>query len=101
MLIFIGLALPVINIFWGGFVASMLWGWFITPLGIPPIGALHAAGIATVISAFLGSRGLRADTQTKERTKGGTDAAAEAIVWVVLWPLVLLFFGWLIKLMMS
>lgn len=100
MLIFIELALPIISIFWGGFVASVLWGWFIVPLGVAPIGVLHASGIAIVVSAFLGSRGLRADHHAAENTSGH-DRIGEAIVWTILWPLVVLFFGWLIRLMMS
>ena len=35
-----------------GFVATKLWSWFLVPLGLPSIGILHAAGIATLVRLF-------------------------------------------------
>lgn len=32
------------------FAFSLLWGWFVVPLGAPPIGALHAYGLSLMIS---------------------------------------------------
>jgi hypothetical protein len=45
-------------IFWGGYVASKLWCWFLVPLGLPCITYLHAAGIALLLEVLLGSRGI-------------------------------------------
>lgn len=51
----------LIAVFWGGYVCSTLWAWFIVPLGAPAISYLHAVGIGTVLSSFLGARGLPSD----------------------------------------
>ena len=54
----ISLVTFVINLFWGGFVAATLWGWFAVPLGAPSITFWHAAGLGALLSVFLGSRGM-------------------------------------------
>ncbi len=36
-----------------GFVICMLWKWFITPLGIQPIGYAHAFGFSVIIGYIL------------------------------------------------
>lgn len=38
--------LTFVSVIIGGFVVQALWEWFISPLGLPNIGMLHAAGIA-------------------------------------------------------
>ncbi|KKN58910.1 hypothetical protein LCGC14_0547120 [marine sediment metagenome] len=36
---------------WGGYVASVLWGWFLVPsLGVPHLGAVPAAGMMLILS---------------------------------------------------
>ncbi len=42
---------------WSAYVMSMLWGWFLVPLGVPAIGFVQAWGIMLMISV---TRGLRA-----------------------------------------
>lgn len=34
---------------WSGFVLSVLWGWFVVPLGVPPIGVLQATGLTLTV----------------------------------------------------
>lgn len=35
---------------WAGFVVSVLWGWFVVPLGVASIGVWQAAGIVVLVS---------------------------------------------------
>mgnify|MGYP001575494441 CR=1 FL=1 len=86
-----------VNILWSGFVTSVLWGWFIVPLGIQPVTFLHAAGIGCVLAAFLGVRGLNL-----ERTKGLStrDAITMGFAAALTIPAMLLLFGWVIHLLM-
>lgn len=84
-----------ITIFWGGFAASVLWGWFATPLGAPPISALHAAGLGTMLSAFLGSRGVNLHRESKEGDVG------IALMAAILFPALSLATGWVIRFLMS
>ena len=32
-----------------GWVLTYLWGWFLVPLGLPPIGIAHAIGVALLV----------------------------------------------------
>jgi len=34
---------------WDGYVLSILWGWFVVPLGLAAIGKAHAYGICVVL----------------------------------------------------
>ena len=45
------LALPVVWMY-EGWVLSILWGWFIVPMGITQISIWHAVGIALFVSLF-------------------------------------------------
>lgn len=38
-----------------GFALWLLWGWFMVPLGIPPIGIAWAVGLSTVATMLLPS----------------------------------------------
>lgn len=44
------LILLVPTVMWGGYVVSVLWGWFIVPLGAPPVGIAHALGLMLMAS---------------------------------------------------
>ena len=37
---------------WSGYVLSILWGWFIVPLGVIPLPLWHASGVA-VLAGYL------------------------------------------------
>jgi len=75
----------VLGLMWTGFCLSSLWGWFVVPLGVNPIGIAHAIGISTVIAMFT-------YRFQKDETKGVGNAIA--IMFVV--PLLFLGFGWIV-----
>lgn len=93
MPIVIGIALLVlwaIGVFWGGFVASTLWDWFMVPLGMVSINYWHASGLSALLAVFLGPRGLH-------RAEDKDDVGAEltyGFVCAVLIPLMGLAAGW-------
>jgi hypothetical protein len=79
--------IPVVPaaIIWRGFVLAKLWAWFIVPLGVIPIGLVHAAGISTLIGmlTFTG----RDDDEDKSLAGRlgsaiGTMAVAPALFWL-------------------
>lgn len=73
--------------FWGGFVLSILWGWFaVSHLGLPSIGVAAAAGLLVVGRLFFFRPLRRFDGQD----------AAEALADATLLPAVLLGAGWLL-----
>lgn len=78
-----------ISVFWGGFVASTLWGWFAVPLGAPGINIWHAAGLGALLSVFLGSRGI----PVVEKSDAGATVLL-GIIYSVLIPLLSLAAGW-------
>jgi hypothetical protein len=74
-----------VSLLWGSglaYIAStvatmvLLWGWFVVPLGVPPIGIAHAFGLCWLASFLNGSigRGIRlakerGDEDRDERNK--------------------------------
>lgn len=53
MFVFIGITLVmVLSLLWSGFVASVLWNWFITPLGVMPLTYWHAIGLMCLAAAL-------------------------------------------------
>lgn len=42
---------------WQGYVLTVLWGWFIVPLGVPAIGVAHAVGFAAMLALRTRVRG--------------------------------------------
>ncbi len=46
----------ILSIAWTGYVMSVLWGWFIVPLGVIPITVWHAIGISSLIRVFTAKR---------------------------------------------
>ncbi len=43
-------ALALVLAAWKAFVLSVVWGWFVVPLGAPAIGVLHAYGLMLMLS---------------------------------------------------
>jgi hypothetical protein len=78
-----------IDVFWGGYVASTLWGWFAVPLGAPGVSIWHAAGLGALLSVFLGSRGI----PVADKSDAGA-ALLLGITYSVLIPLLGLAAGW-------
>jgi|SRR5690606_6413695 len=68
-----------------GFTVSVLWGWFIVPLGVAQIGFAHAYGISLMGSVLMSTRGLN------NNDEGGWMTVAAGI----LINLLALLFGWI------
>ncbi len=49
-----GLLLVPISFAVTGWVLSVLWGWFVVPLGLKQIGLAHAIGLSTVVGLMTG-----------------------------------------------
>ncbi|MDD3481024.1 MAG: hypothetical protein PHW75_02250 [Patescibacteria group bacterium] len=75
-----------------GFVLSILWGWFLVPLGAPSITIPIAIGIALIA-------GMLVDTSTLARKKG-EEAFSAILTGIFLRPIFALFVGWIVTLFM-
>lgn len=72
---------------YNAWVLTILWGWFIVPLGIKSLSIAHAYGFTLVTGLILSNRGIK-------ENKGRDDWVSSIITWLLL-PLVALFFGWI------
>lgn len=81
----IRLAIALASIPLNGLALSVLWGWFICPLGVPRLGIAQALGVSTLISLFM--RG-KADEDDDKKSPALKVAVA------VLLPLFALAIGW-------
>jgi hypothetical protein len=79
------IALILLLIIQQAWAISVLWGWFIVPLGLPAIGIAAAIGISTTMSAMRG------------RLKGPDDEGWKTIAKSVLQPWFCLAIGWIAK----
>lgn len=77
-------------IFWGGYVAATLWGWFVVPLGVMAITYWHAVGLTCVVAAFAG---VKSDDNIKESESLG-EGVAKSVFMAVIIPAFLLAMGW-------
>ena len=50
----VALTLAVACALWGGFAASVLWGWFVVPLGVPGLSVAQAMGVMVVLRVAAG-----------------------------------------------
>lgn len=55
------IALVVLLAIQQAWAISVLWGWFIVPLGLPAIGIAAAVGVSVTVSALRGRRGRSSD----------------------------------------
>ncbi len=82
----------VLSLLIKGWVLSILWGWFMAPLGLPLIGPWHAIGITGILGLMRASASVPAQSKdTNMSTKTGL--RNWALLSVVL-PLTALFSGW-------
>ena len=53
-LIKLGVVLAVLVLFacWSAYVTTLLWKWFVVPLGVPPVGMIHVIGLGCLVSCF-------------------------------------------------
>ena len=90
---FIGM---LVSIFFGGFVASILWGWFVVPLGFPAISFIHAVGLVVLLKSLRVSDGCENNEQVTNMGDFYNALAMRGIGW----PLVYLVIGFLLYLVM-
>jgi hypothetical protein len=96
MLLFSVILTLIIGPFWNGFVASILWGWFVVPLGVPTISYLHAVGLGLVVGIY-----KNAPAAQQQGKKSEIDAMGEMLGHAFVTPALMLVIGWFIKLLMS
>ena len=72
---------------YNAWVLTILWGWFIVPLGVKALSIAHAYGFTLVTGLILGNRGVK-ENKNKE------DWTGSIVTWLLL-PAIALFFGWI------
>jgi hypothetical protein len=92
---FVGLlvVMAVLGILLKAFVLTKLWAWFIVPLfpGAPSLTMAQAYGIALVIAMVTHQHSEAQEEPDKEKRQ------IAAIVSLFVWPLLVLFVGWIVK----
>lgn len=78
-------------------VISWLWLWFLVPLGVPPVGVVHALGITYVVWAILA--GVKTQDFKTEDSKWYTETISQ-LIFTLLASLVLWGFGYVVHLFM-
>ncbi|RZK29216.1 MAG: hypothetical protein EOO61_20945 [Hymenobacter sp.] len=86
-----GLVVPTMII--RGFVFSILWGWFVVPLGVVAIGVAHAIGLAAVF-------GFLTTHLSHYQRKESDNPFGEALGRMLVVPFLVLFFAWIVHLFM-
>jgi hypothetical protein len=76
-----------------GFVFSVLWGWFVVPLGVVAIGVAHAIGLTTVF-------GFLTTHLTHYQRKQSDNPFGDALGRMLVVPFLVLFFAWIVHLFM-
>lgn len=72
---------------YNAWVLTILWGWFIVPLGVKALSVAHAYGFTLVTGLILSNRGIKENKDKEEWV-------SSIITWLLL-PLAALFFGWI------
>ena len=83
------IAAPLLAL-WQGWAVSMLWNWFVAPMGVPAITILTGAGLTLVCGA------IRARNTKSTSDESQTDRF-ERLAAMVLIPAITVFIGWIIK----
>lgn len=81
------IALFALALVWRGLVLSIMWGWFIVPLGAPEIGVALAIGIAGTIGMI---------THKMDGGEKPEGQATKEMVMLFTVPLILLGLGWIV-----
>ena len=87
------LVVPVTAL-WSGYVLSVMWAWFIVPLGAVSIGVWHAFGISVLVD-LLTFKQPQEKVDDSKRPSPGVRIATSLFV-----PLIVLGFGWAAHAMM-
>lgn len=78
-----------------GWAILKLWGWFVVPLGVMPIGLAWAIGIAVLASMF------GQTPQVSKKSDKGDEKTSPALAILFVRPLLAVFVGWLCHLAMQ
>lgn len=84
----------ILSIVYRGWVLTMLWGWFLVPLGIPAISIATALGIVLIVSMFTPNN----ETKSEKKTGDISDQLAEAMGKAFATPTITLLIGLLVSL---
>lgn len=84
------ISLAVASRMWAAFALSLMWGWFVVPLGVGPISAWHAFGLTVMVSL------LRTDLDKHEDQTPLTRLSQIAVFAGLIVPFCL-FLAWLAK----
>jgi len=95
--VFLGTPARLLLSLWRAFVLSILWGWFIVPIGIPALTTLQIWG-ALIVYGALRPSSIDTDSQRKEK-----DAVYQFVSYsmMIVGPLIDLGLGFIIKLIIS
>jgi hypothetical protein len=89
--IFVPIAVAPALIAWNGYVISILWNWYFVPLGVKPLNWAAGYGISAVICVM--TYRVHPTTNHEEETA----PVLTMILASLIHPLIVLFFGWLLK----
>lgn len=83
------ISLVPLSMIWSGYVLSVMWAWFLAPLGVPALGVAQAIGVSMTVQML--NRYSRADeaAQSPSMWTGITHAAFT--------PAVALLMGWIVQ----
>jgi len=98
--IFIGLPLSLcLSWFYGGYVLSCLWLWFVVPVfGLPELNVLQASGLMMAVAAFSGAYSSQISLQQVKSKLDITPSMFIVIVWTAAFWTLTLFFGYILHL---
>jgi hypothetical protein len=80
---------------WMGYVVSILWGWYVEPLGAPHLSVVRAIGVAMTI-ALMKSPRLPTHKESGKEWSPGQQTLMAIFVWG-LGPAIALLVGWFWK----
>lgn len=75
-----------------GWALTVMWGWFVVPLGVMQISFPHALGLTGCVTLFAGHL---ASIETSKEDAGIADVAYKSFGVMVLAPLFITGFGWI------
>jgi hypothetical protein len=79
------------------FVLSQLWGWFLAPLGVPPITLVQSLGLGLIISfCWASTKGPMSEIKPEYTNPPTTSTQVAFIVSCYTRPLVVWFVGWIL-----
>ena len=87
-LVMLGISTIVIAIILRAWVFTVLWGWFLVPLGVPEVSIPTAIGISLIFNLFMQHL---AKEESKEK-----DIINEVVIRAIGAPVVTLIIGWIV-----